>query len=92
MTPKQKQWTEKQITLIIDPIKRVGPLSMTDEQWEAVNNRIDHVIRLRRATKKCGKRFLTPLNHMIKWLIPANEKEESTVCGLFFLKTKKHTL
>lgn len=32
MTPKQKQWTEKQITLIIDPIKRVGPLSMTDEQ------------------------------------------------------------
>lgn len=39
MTPKQKAWTDKQINLIIDPIKKVGPLSMTDEQWEAVNKK-----------------------------------------------------
>lgn len=52
MTPKQKAWTDKQINLIIDPIKKVGPLSMTDEQWEAVNNRIDHVIRLAKGNKE----------------------------------------
>lgn len=83
MTPKQKAWTDKQINLIIDPIKKVGPLSMTDEQWEAVNNRIDHVIRLAKGIKRCGKHFLMLLSHMIKWLIPVNKKRR--VHGLWAL-------
>ena len=86
MTPKQKQWTEKQITLIIDPIKRVGPLSMTDEQWEAVNNRIDHVIRLAKGNKEVREALFDAIEPYDKI-----KKEESTVCGLFF-ENKKHTL
>lgn len=83
MTPKQKAWTDKQINLIIDPIKKVGPLSMTDEQWEAVNNRIDHVIRLAKGNKEVREALLMLLSHMIKWLIPVNKKRR--VHGLWAL-------
>lgn len=46
MSPQQKEWTDKQKSLIIGSIEKVGPLLMTDEQWGVVNQRIDKVVGL----------------------------------------------